>query len=305
MQLTPRQQLFLVNIRRVAAGRPGYRVATDPSQWFGRELTSADRVKAHRTYGQLERRGLIQRHAWRDGTRRRFKTAALSLTPAGEAVAASLGVAFDDVTDASQVAQTAAAAPSVSELTPATVEAAEPIAAPAVVDNRDATIFAALADATTPTAPMPTAPMPTPIHPTPEPTPATSPAPHITTGDCSLSRQANYERRQAESIAANADPLENPAPIVSDDEALLLVLALESDEPPFTAIVDDTFPVSRAAIDRLAAAGLATVHEAGGVVSVETTAKGAFRAIAYKRDKATSAASTTTASQADASSAAA
>ena len=108
MILTPRQRLFLSNIRRTAAGRPGHRVACDPAAWLGRPLTRADRVKAHRTYGQLERRGLVQRHAWSDGSSRRFKTAALSLTPTGEVVAASL----------SMHAESAAAAPSGIVLTP-------------------------------------------------------------------------------------------------------------------------------------------------------------------------------------------
>lgn len=117
MKLTTRQRQFLAaiaNDRRAAAdrwtadavkaasdhraradARAGYahvqagRVPCRAASWLGRPLTPADRVKVHRCYAQLEAAGLVERLD-RYGNRCGGHTAYLKLTPAGEALAASL-----------------------------------------------------------------------------------------------------------------------------------------------------------------------------------------------------------------------
>jgi len=62
-------------------------VATNPSVWLGVAMTAADYVSTSRNYKQLERKGLIIRHALGyDGS----ATTHLELTPEGEAVAREL-----------------------------------------------------------------------------------------------------------------------------------------------------------------------------------------------------------------------
>lgn len=130
-------------------------VACDVAKWIGKTQTAADRVSTSRAYKALAARGLANPVSIGN---RSHKTSLLTLTPAGEDLARQLIGADTD-------APPADATPA-EMLTPPT---AEPIPAEPkpTGDPRDAAIFAALAQAITPTAAMRT-----PIHPTPVPTPA-------------------------------------------------------------------------------------------------------------------------------------
>jgi len=127
----------------------------------------------------------------------------------------------------------------------------------------------------------------------PVPTSATPLAPTSTTKEIELSRQANYERRQATAEAESPWTNYPVAPVTNPDDVITQLVNREPDEPPYTVAVGDEWPVCRQTIDELAAAGLLTIHEGDGTLRVALTNDGTLRAMQLHRDAAGVAKSTT------------